>query len=124
MSEHERPKNPPIWDATPEPRPPLSAQEIDPTGLPFGLRSDAFCTTAWIVEPFEAVMVFADPALMDRAQEICEAMSALTTTHRDLDGLTDGINRWAEGAGLSASIFEEPRDELSRGVVAVTFEIG
>ena len=92
--------------------------------LPFGLRSDAFCTVAWIVDPYEAVMVFADPVLIDRAQEICEEMNAMTTTHRDLDSLVAAVNRWAAAAGLSASIYDEPRDDVSTGVVAVSFEVG
>ena len=107
-----------------KPRPPLSAQEVDPTKLPFGLRSNSFCTIAWMVEPFEAIMVFADPALADRAQEICEAMNTLTTTHRDIDGLSEAIRRWADGAGLSAAIYDEPQEDLSQGVMAVSFEIG
>jgi len=113
-----------IADARAEPRPPLSAQEIDPTRLPLGERSDSFCSIAWLVDRFEVVMIFGDPALTDREQEICEAMNTLTSTHRSLDELVRGVNRWAEGAGLSASIYDDVDDEDMKGVLAVSFEIG
>src|SRR5204863_8847127 len=103
----------------PEPRTPLSTQEADPERLPFGLRSDAICTIPWTVEPFEAVMVFADLLLMDRAGLLCEEINVMTTVHRDLDSLSAAVMHLAEVEGLSASIYEEPRDDISRGVLAV-----
>jgi hypothetical protein len=75
------------------------------------------------VEPFEAVMVFADLLLMDRAGLLCEEINVMTTTHRDLDSLSDALKRFADVEGLSVSIYEEPRDDISRGVLAVTFTI-
>jgi hypothetical protein len=106
-----------------EPRTPLSTQEADPDRLPFGLRSDAICTIPWTVKPFEAVMVFADLLLMDRAGLLCEEINVLTTTHGDLDSLSDALRRLADVEGLTVSIYEEPRDDISRGVLAVTFTI-
>ena len=117
-------RHPPIWDARPEPRPPLSAQEIDPTALDPDLRSDAICTLAWVTDGYEAVQLFANPALMDRAQTLCEAAQVWTSVHRDLDSLSRAILAYADAEGLSASIYERPPDDLSAGTVAVAFEIG
>ena len=116
----------PIWpqEARPEPRPPLSAQEIDPTDLPFGERSDAICTIAWVTDGFEAVQLFINPALMERAEELCEAAQIWTSAHRDLDSLSRAILDYARNEGLSASIYERPPDDPSVGLVAVSFEVG
>jgi hypothetical protein len=117
-------RRPPIWDARPEPRPPLSAQEVDPTRLDPDLRSDAICTLAWVTDGFEAVQLFINPALSDRAETLCEAAQVWTSVHRDLDSLSRAILAYADQEGLSASIYEQPRDDLSAGTIAVAFEIG
>jgi hypothetical protein len=118
------PTYPPIWDARPEPRPPLSAQEIDPTRLPADLRSDAICTIAWVNDGFQAVQLFINPVLMDRAEDLCETAQIWTSVHRDVDSLSRAILEYARAEGLSASIHEQPPGDLSVGLLAVSFEIG
>jgi hypothetical protein len=122
MTDHE--KYPPIWDGNPEPRPPLSAQEIDPTRLPADVRSDAICTLAWLNDGFQAVQLFINPALMDRAEDLCETAQIWTSASRDVDSLSAAILDYARAEGLSASIHEALPDDLSTGVLAVSFELG
>lgn len=89
-----------------------------------GLTSDAACTIAWRADGFEAVQVFVDPSLADRSPDICGTLEGVTAAHRDIDALAGAINTWAEGEGLSASVYENPRDELSEGTVAVALTPG
>jgi hypothetical protein len=89
-----------------------------------GLHSDAACTIPWLADGFQAVQVFVDPGLVDRAEEICGTLEGVATAHRDIDTLSGAIQTWARGEGLSASMFENPPDELSAGVVAVAVTLG
>jgi hypothetical protein len=43
---------------------------------------------------------------------------------RDIDSLSETVLGYAEREGLSASIHERPRDDLSEGLVAIAFTIG
>jgi hypothetical protein len=107
-----------------EPRPPLAVQEVDESTVPFGERSDAICTLAWVADGFEAVQIFVNPALMDRAEALCEEAQVWTTAHRTLESLNRAIQDYARDERLSASVYEGQSDDLSEGVVAVTFEVG
>ena len=88
------------------------------------IRSDAACAVPWVVDGFQAIQVFVDPALTDRANEICATVETVSATNRDLDRLTQAVLRYAEGEGLSASIYEAPDDDISVGNVAIAFTIG
>ena len=87
-------------------------------------HTDAACSFAWRADGYEAISVFLDPVLLDRAAAICETVNALGGQHRDIDTLSDAIEQFAGGEGLSASIHEQPRDDLSAGLVAVSFTLG
>jgi hypothetical protein len=86
-------------------------------------RDDAACAIAWQVEPYEVIEVYVDPALSDRADDICGTVEALSGAHRDIDTLSDAIQTFAEAESLSASVYEQPQDAPA-GVVAVAFTIG
>jgi hypothetical protein len=87
-------------------------------------QSDAACAVPWRVNGFEAIQVFVDPALRDRARELCEVVETWSSTHADLDRLSAEIQRWSERERLSASLYEQPRDDLSTGVLAIAFTLG
>jgi len=87
-------------------------------------RSDAACSLPWRADGVEAISVFLDPVLLDRATSICETVNGLAGAHGDLDGLIPALETFARAEGLSVSIHERPRDELSAGLVAVAFTLG
>ncbi len=88
------------------------------------IQSDAACAIPWLAGDFQAVQVFVDPAVRERAPAICAAITALCGAHDDLDALNDEIQRYAGDAGLSAGVYERPPDALSEDIVAVTFTLG
>jgi hypothetical protein len=89
-----------------------------------GLASDAACTVPWRADGFEAIQVFVDPALLDRAAVLCSTIEVLAETHRTIDRLGDAVIDYADREDLSASVFEEPPDDLSTGTVAIAFTVG
>ena len=89
-----------------------------------GLQSDAACAVPWVVDGHQAVQVFVDTAILDRAGELCAVVETWTSAHRDIDALSDAVLRYAESEGLSASIYEETPDDLSTGLVAIAFTVG
>ncbi len=88
------------------------------------IRSDAACAIPWVQDGFQAIQVFVDPVLTDRANEICAMVESTSAAHRDLDALSQAVLRYAQGEGLSASIYETPQDDLSVGNVAIAFTLG
>lgn len=88
------------------------------------IQSDAACAIPWLQGGFQAVEVFVDPALRDRAPEICGTPSALCAQHGDIENLNEAIHRYADGAELSAGVFERPPDRLTDDIIAVTFTLG
>lgn len=86
-------------------------------------RDDAACAIAWRVDDYEAIEVYVDPALSDRAAQICESVEVLSAAHRDIDTLSDAIETFAQGESLSASIYDRPEDAPG-GIVAVAFTLG
>ena len=88
------------------------------------IRNDAACAIPWLHDDFQAIEVFVDPALTDREAEICEAVNIAGGAHEDIDGLSAGVLRYAESAGLSAGIHERPPDSLTEDIVAVVFTVG
>jgi hypothetical protein len=94
-----------------------------PSGQPH-IRSDAACTIAWRRDGYEAVTVHLDPALVDRAPEICGVIEGLTHAHGDAESLGSAILEWTGGEALSASIHDEPRDPLSVGLLVVAITLG
>ncbi len=88
------------------------------------LRSDATCAIAWRVDGYEAILLFVDPVLRDRAGELCAAIEGWSGVHRDLDDLSAEITRYADHERLSVSIYPRPRDGLSKGVVAIAVTLG
>jgi hypothetical protein len=84
----------------------------------------AACTFAWRKGPFEAVAVYVDPVLDDRAASICETTNGIVARRNDLEGLSQALDRFARGEGLAVSIHEEPRDDPSTGLVAISFTLG
>lgn len=89
-----------------------------------GLHSDAACTVPWRADGFEAIQVFVDPALRDRARELCSLVEGWAGAHTDLDSLSGELLRYGEQEGLSAAIHDEPRDAISAGIVAIAFTLG
>jgi hypothetical protein len=89
-----------------------------------GLQSDSACTVAWRSDGFEAIQVFVDPALRDRAGELCSVVTQWAAASDDLDGLSEAANRYSDEEALSASIFDSLPDDLSRGTVAIAFTLG
>ncbi len=89
-----------------------------------GLQSDSACTVPWRADGFEAIQVFVDPALRERAGELCSVVSTWADSHRDLDSLSEAALGYSDAEDLSASIFDNPPDDLSRGTVAIAFTIG
>jgi hypothetical protein len=89
-----------------------------------GLESDSACTVPWRADGFEAIQVFVDPALRDRAGELCAVVSLWAAAHRDLDSLAGAAMSYSDSEDLSASIFDNPPDELSTGTLAIAFTIG
>lgn len=87
------------------------------------LRSGATCTMAWRVDGFEAIELFVDPALGDRAAELCAAIEGWSGVHRDLEDLSDEILQYAGHEGLSVGIYPRPRDDVSAGLVAIAITI-
>jgi hypothetical protein len=94
-----------------------------PSGQPH-IRSDAACTIAWRRDGYEAVTVHVDPAIVDRSQEICAVIEGFTHAHGDAESLGAAILGWAGREDLSASMYEEPRDALSVGLLAVAITVG
>ena len=88
------------------------------------VESDATCSFAWPHDGFEALSVFIDPALGDRAGDICRTIEAILGNHGDIDTLTDAIQTFADGEQLSASIYERPPDALTSNLVAVALTLG
>lgn len=84
----------------------------------------AACTFAWRTGSFQAVPVYVDPALADRAASLCEATNGIVTRQDGLQGLSEPLDRFARGEGLRVSIHEEPRDDPSAGLVAIRFALG
>jgi hypothetical protein len=103
-----------------EPEVPAVSARDDPGSI---TRDDAACAMAWQVGDYEVIEVYVDPALADRTDEICTTVEALSGDHRDIDTLSDAIRTFADGASLSASIYDRP-DDAPGGVVAVAFTIG
>jgi hypothetical protein len=89
-----------------------------------GLASDAACTVPWRADGYEAIQVFVDPALRDRARELCDLVSAWAGATHDIDALSGAVLGYSNDEELSASVFENPTDELSAGTVAISFTIG
>ena len=89
-----------------------------------GLASDAACTVPWQADGFEAIQVFVDPALRDRARELCSVVETWAGAHDDADELTDVALAYADEENLSATFFENPPDDLSAGTFAIAFTIG
>ncbi len=87
-------------------------------------RDDAACVVPWVADGFQAIEVFVDPAVDDRIASICELATEWSQRHRDVDGLTAAIMDYADGEGLSASIYPEPEGDLSAGVLAVAITAG
>ncbi|CAN5429985.1 hypothetical protein BH20CHL6_BH20CHL6_17980 [soil metagenome] len=88
------------------------------------IRSDAACSVAWRADGFEAIQVFVDPVLTDRARELCSVVEMWSTAHRDLTALNEAVMAYARDEQLSASVYEDPQDDLSTGVVAIAFTLG
>lgn len=98
--------------------------DTDPIADDQGVHSDAACTIPWRADGHEAIQVFLDPALADRAADLCMTVAGWAAAIRDLDSLTTTVMDYARHEGLSPSIHEEPPDELSRGTVAIAFTLG
>jgi hypothetical protein len=98
--------------------------DADPQADAEGLVSDAACTVPWRADGFEAIQVFVDPALRDQADDLCETVTAWAGAENDIDGLNDVVMKYGEQEDLSVSVFENPRDDLSKGVVAIAFTVG
>jgi hypothetical protein len=91
---------------------------------PFSItRDDVACAIAWRADGYEAIEVYVDPALADRQAEICETVEALAGRHRDIDTLSEAVETFADGADLSASIYERLAD-APEGLVAIAFTLG
>jgi hypothetical protein len=88
------------------------------------VQSDAACSIAWLNDGFQAVQIFVDPVLTDRAEEICRTISGLCGQRQDLRSLTESVHAFAAGEGLSASVFERPPDALTPDLVAIAFTLG
>ena len=88
------------------------------------IQTDAACSIPWLTGGFQAVEVFVDPALRDRAPDICQTLSGLCTEHDDLDALNGSIQYYAERNEMSAGVYERPPDRLPEDVVAVAFTLG
>ena len=59
-----------------------------------------------------------------RAASICEKTNGIVARQDDLEGLSQALDRFARGAALSVSMYEEPRDDPSAGLVAISFTLG
>jgi hypothetical protein len=88
------------------------------------MQSDAACAIPWRADGFEAIEVFVDPALTDRARDLCLLVEGWAGNHRDIDTLSRAVIDWGRREEISASIFERPPDDPSEGLVAIAFTIG
>jgi hypothetical protein len=88
------------------------------------LRSAATCSIAWRADGFEAIELFVDPALRDRAEELCAAIDGWSGVHRDLDDLSDEILQYADREGLNVGIYPRLRDDMSTGLVEIAISVG
>src|SRR5690606_30656316 len=88
-----------------------------------GLESDAACTIPWREDGFEAIQVFLDPGLLDRTEELCGVITQWAAIERDLDAIRRRLDRYAAGAEIGWTMFENPRDRLSEGIVAIALTI-
>lgn len=93
-------------------------------GTPRAASGPAACTFAWRAGSFEALTVYVNPVLDDRAASICETTNGIVARQGDLEGLSQALDRFARGAALSVSMYEEPRDDPSAGLVAISFTLG
>jgi hypothetical protein len=89
-----------------------------------GPRSDVTCAIPWRADGFEAIEVYLDPALGDRAGEICRTIEGLAGAHRDIDTLSRALLEFGSDEELAVAIHEEPPEAMSVGVVAVAITIG
>jgi hypothetical protein len=89
-----------------------------------GLESDSACTVPWRADGFEAIQVFVDPALRDRANELCDLVTTWAGTHRHLDDLVDAAIDYTDEEEISASVHDNLPDDLSSGTVAIAFTLG
>lgn len=90
-----------------------------------GFESDAACTIPWRAGGYEAIQVFVDPALLDRAEELCGVVEQWAGTNRDIDSLAEAVERYSETEDVSGSVYEDAaRDDLSTGTLAIAFTLG
>ena len=90
------------------------------------MRSDAACSIPWRADGYEAILVYVDPAIRERAEDICMTIEGLAGRHADVDTLTGAVLRWTESNQdrLSASVIREPRDAMSEGLLAIAITLG
>jgi hypothetical protein len=95
---------------------PGDRDERNPQALP----TDAACAIPWLHEGYQAIEVYVDPELLDRAGDICVLVNTASGASRDVDGLAETLFRVVEAEGLSASLYERPTDALSPGALAIS----
>ena len=95
-----------------------------PVGDEAAIPSDAACTVPWVQDGFQAVQVFVDPVMIDLAAEICALVEAISADTQKVDQLSERLISYGREQGWSFSIYEDPRDDISQGVVAVAVTPG
>jgi hypothetical protein len=88
------------------------------------LTGDSAAVIPWVTDGYEAIEVFVDTALRDRVADICALVDGWAATHRTLDELSGAAMIWSDNEDVSASIYENPKDDPSVKTVAIAFTIG
>jgi hypothetical protein len=91
---------------------------------PRAAQDNPTCAVPWVHKGYQAIEVWVDPAIGDRATEVCEAVNAASGASQDVDELTETAFRALETLGLSPSLYERPPDDISTGVLAIGVTAG
>ena len=82
--------------------------------------SDLICTIPWVGHGFHAIEVYADPSLLDRAEELCGTVGSWAATSDDADSMVSTVLAYSGSEEINASILDDPEDPVS-GVIGIAF---
>jgi hypothetical protein len=82
--------------------------------------SDVICTVPWGGRGFHAIEVYADPALLDRADELCGTVGDWAESNEDADSMVSTVLAYSGDEDITAAILEDPEDP-STGVMTIAF---
>jgi hypothetical protein len=82
------------------------------------------CAIPWVHDGYTAIEVYIDPAVGDRAPQVCEAVNAASGGSIHVDVLAETAFRALERLNLSPTLYDDPPDRLSSGMLAFGVTVG